>query len=198
MTGVREYDDLKRERYCSVKISTTILLWIGRIIVMITADYGIGEYALEPANRDHRQNATINFFYVGYNFQRNIIAYIKLRAIAIGIVWIVVNIYDDVTTGWFWSVALPPSNEAPIAESKYDTSCLALLYHPNFRRNRFNHRLPDRADCLIKSWQLPIASPLVGALCSVCGDSSQLLRLTITTILSEKMSDVAMECGGAD
>jgi hypothetical protein len=154
---------------------------------------------LELANRDHRQNATINF-YVGYNFQRNIIAYIKLRAIAIGIVWLVVIICDVGTTGWFWSVALPPSSEAPIAESKYDTSCRALLYHLDFRRNRFHHRLPDRAGCLTKSCRLPIVSPFVEALysVSVCGDSSPLLRLTITTISSEKMSDVAMECGGVD
>ena len=64
--------------------SSTILSWIGRITVLITTDYGIGQNVLELANHDHRQNATINF-HVGYDFQRNIIAYIKLRAIAIAI-----------------------------------------------------------------------------------------------------------------
>ena len=68
----------ERERYNSIKWKC-IRQWcflFGCIIVMITTDYGIGEYILELSNHDRRQNTTINF-HAGFNFQRDIIVYIE-------------------------------------------------------------------------------------------------------------------------
>ena len=118
----------ERERYYSIKWKC-IRQWcflFGCIIVMITTDYGIGEYVLELSNHDRRQNTTINF-HAGFNFQRGIIDYIEFAEPSVSLCASSVVIIGLVgTTSRALAHALLPKRQSSNSSSDVDRG--ALLY----------------------------------------------------------------------